>query len=89
MIKTALEKEVMRYAARISSEAHKEVMKKAKPWMMEYQCESIFQHYVYYHGGCRHVAYTCICASGNNGAVLHYGHASKPNDKIIKDGEMW
>ncbi|XP_065203567.1 xaa-Pro dipeptidase [Planococcus citri] len=88
VIKTELEKEVMRYVARISSEAHKTLMRKAKPGIMEYQCESIFTHYTYHVGGCRHVAYTCICASGDNGSVLHYGHASKPNDKIINDGEM-
>ncbi|KAL6994610.1 Xaa-Pro dipeptidase [Sarracenia purpurea var. burkii] len=68
-------KDVMRYVARISSEAHKTVKKKAKPGIMEYQCESTFKHYAYHVGGCRHVAYTCICASGDNGAVLHYGHA--------------
>ena len=39
-------------------------------------------------GGCRHVSYTCICGSGDNGSVLHYGHASAPNDKIINDGDM-
>jgi len=29
------------------------------------------------------MAYTCICASGSNGATLHYGHAGAPNDKKI------
>ena len=52
-------------------------------------CYSIFEHYCYYHGGMRHVAYTCIGASGGNCAVLHYGHAGAPNDKLIRDGDMW
>lgn len=33
-------------------------------------------------------AYTCICAAGGNGAVLHYGHAGAPNSALIKKGDM-
>lgn len=36
----------------------------------------------------RHVSYTCICASGENGSVLHYGHAGEPNTRQINDGDM-
>ena len=36
----------------------------------------------------RHNSYTCICASGHNGATLHYGHAGAPNSRQINDGEM-
>lgn len=79
----------MRYAARISSDAHKAIMKSIKSGMFEYQCEAMFLHYVYHTGGCRHVAYTCICGAGENGSILHYGHASHPNSKLIKDGDMW
>lgn len=79
----------MRYVARISSEAHKAVMKSTKPGLMEYQCEATFLHYVYHVGGCRHAAYTCICASGENANILHYGHSGKPNTKMIKDGDIW
>lgn len=79
----------MRYVARISSEAHVLVMRRARPGMFEYQCEAEFQKYVYYNGGCRHVAYTCICGTGVNAAVLHYGHANAPNDKEMHDGDMW
>ena len=50
---------------------------------------SIFLNHCYFHGGMRHVSYTCICASGPNAAVLHYGHAGAPNDRIIRDGEIW
>lgn len=64
-------------------------MKKIRSGMKEYQCEAIFTNYCYYNGGCRHSSYTCICGSGNNGSVLHYGHAGAPNDKTINDGDMW
>jgi len=63
-------------------------MKKIQPGMMEYQLESIFQHYSYCKGGCRNVGYTCICASGPNSSTLHYGHAGAPNDHQLQDGDM-
>lgn len=88
VFKTAQELEVIRYTNKISSEAHIEVMKSIRPGMTEYQLESLFQHYCYFNGGARHVSYTCICASGQNGAVLHYGHATAPNNKTINDGDM-
>ncbi|XP_051787503.1 xaa-Pro dipeptidase [Erpetoichthys calabaricus] len=88
LLKTDLELEVLRYTNRISSEAHKEVMRNVKPGKKEYEMESLFQHYCYSRGGMRHTSYTCICGSGINSAVLHYGHAGAPNDKTIEDGEM-
>lgn len=88
VFKTDLELEVLRYVNKVSSEAHKQVMKSVRPGMYEYQGESVFQHYCYTHGGMRGMGYTCICASGHNGSVLHYGHAGEPNSKLIKDGDM-
>uniref|UniRef100_A0A7N8XYL0 Xaa-Pro dipeptidase n=1 Tax=Mastacembelus armatus TaxID=205130 RepID=A0A7N8XYL0_9TELE len=88
LIKTDMELEVLRYTNRISSEAHKMVMKHVKPGQKEYEMESLFQHYCYTKGGMRHTSYTCICGTGNNSSVLHYGHAGAPNDKTIQDGDM-
>lgn len=59
-----------------------------RPGSLEYQSEAAFLQYAYSVGGCRHVSYTCICASGSNSSILHYGHASAPNDKLIRDGDM-
>ncbi|XP_050040083.1 xaa-Pro dipeptidase [Dermacentor andersoni] len=88
VFKTPLEMEVLRYANRVSSEAHKEVMRRIRPGMYEYQLEALFMQKCYGDGGARHVSYTCICCSGSNGAVLHYGHAGAPNDSPVADGDM-
>ncbi|AQK70467.1 Metallopeptidase M24 family protein [Zea mays] len=88
VIKSDLELALIRYANDVSSEAHIEVMRRARPGMKEYQLESIFLHHVYMYGGCRHCSYTCICATGDNSAVLHYGHAAAPNDRTLNDGDM-
>jgi Xaa-Pro dipeptidase len=88
VFKTKMELDVIRYTNKISSAAHKEVMKHIRPGMKEYQLESLFNHYVYARGGCRHTSYPCIAASGNNCATLHYGHPGAPNDKTIDDGDM-
>ncbi|KAK7251484.1 hypothetical protein RIF29_34731 [Crotalaria pallida] len=88
VIKTDLEIALIQYANDISSEAHVEVMRKAKVGMKEYQLESMFLHHTYMYGGCRHCSYTCICATGENSSVLHYGHAAAPNDKTLEDGDI-
>jgi len=88
VIKSADEIEVLRYVAKVSSEAHKRVMRTIKPGMTEYQGESEFLHYCYHNGGCRHTSYTCICGTGHNSSVLHYGHAAAPNNRVIQDGDM-
>uniref|UniRef100_A0A4X1TRC5 Xaa-Pro dipeptidase n=1 Tax=Sus scrofa TaxID=9823 RepID=A0A4X1TRC5_PIG len=88
VFKTDMELEVLRYTNKISSEAHREVMKAVKVGMKEYEMESLFEHYCYSRGGMRHSSYTCICGSGENSAVLHYGHAGAPNDRTIQDGDM-
>lgn len=90
VIKSPAEIEVLRYVARISSDAHKKVMKLpfTKEKHFEYQAEAVFLAHSYYVGGCRHMSYTCICGVGSNSAILHYGHAGAPNSREIIEGEM-
>jgi len=88
VVKTDMELEALRYANKISSAAHMHVMRTVKPGMREYQAESAFLHHTYFYGGARHVCYTCIAAGGSSGAVLHYGHAGAPNNRMIRDGDM-
>ncbi len=88
VIKTEMELEALRYVTQMSADAHKMVMRKIKPGMKEYQCESTFLNHCYYYGGCRHVCYTCIAGSGHSGSVLHYGHAGAPNDQTCQDGDI-
>lgn len=86
--KSNLELALIQFANDISSEAHVKVMRKIEVGMKEYQLESMFLHHTYMYGGCRHCSYTCICATGDNSAVLHYGHAAAPNDRTLEDGDM-
>lgn len=64
-------------------------MRSVRPGNPEYTAEALFQHYIYSKGGCRHVSYTCICGSGHNSSILHYGDVGAPNNKVIQDGDMW
>eukprot|EP00873_Tetraselmis_striata_P015847 jgi/Tetstr1/436111/TSEL_024958.t1 len=86
--KTGMEIQALRYANEIASEGHVAMMRGCTARMMEYQLEAAFLHHCYAHGGCRHAPYTPICASGPNGAVLHYGHAGAPNNRQLEEGDM-
>ena len=86
--KSTEEIDLMRYTHYLSSMAHVEVMRTAKPGMMEYQLESLFMHYTYSQGGMRFMSYTCICACGPNPSILHYGHSGRPNNRLLQDGDM-
>ncbi|KAF4799013.1 Xaa-Pro dipeptidase [Turdus rufiventris] len=84
VIKTDMELEVLRYTNKISSEAHKEVMKAVKVGMKEYELESLFQHYCYTRGGMRHTSYTCICGRYNKRLI-----EIKPQIPVIQDTKLF
>jgi Xaa-Pro dipeptidase len=79
---------IIRYANRVGSEAHLEVLRRCRPGLHEYQLESTFLHHCYDTGGCRTAQYIPIAASGPNGAILHYGHAGAPNNRTLEDGDL-
>jgi len=83
VIKSEAEIDVMRAAARISSEGHIAAMQNIKPGLMEYQTEAIFKFHCRLLGG-RDVAYEGICASGRCASTLHY----QDNDKPLVDGKL-
>jgi len=88
VIKTQEEIKLLQHVNDLSSDAHLAVMRRVQVGMMEFQLESIFQHWIYFRGQCRHCAYTSICGCGPNSSVLHYGHAGAPNDRRIQSGDM-
>jgi Xaa-Pro dipeptidase len=86
--KSQYEIDAMWYSSVVASNAHVEVMRAAKAGMCEYDLEALFLYQIYKNGGCRRSAYMSICACGPNGAVLHYGHAAAPNDRVLQPTDM-
>eukprot|EP00667_Euglena_gracilis_P008869 EG_transcript_8992 len=87
-IKTEKEIQMMRASVLVSSQAHVYVMRHIKAGLVEQQLEALFRAWTMYFGGSRHLSYTCICASGTHGSILHYGHAGRPNDRVLEKGDM-
>ena len=89
VIKSDVELYLLQYVTEVTSFGHSYVMRNFQTGpknanhpsdpMYEYQGESLFRHYCYYNYGCRLVGYTPICGCGPNSAILHYGHAGRPN----------
>lgn len=69
--KTPDELEMMRVAARISSEAHVLAMRTARPGLHEYELQAAMEHH-FLRNGANFPAYTSIVGAGHNATVLHY-----------------
>ena len=77
------ELELMRRAAEITEQGHREVMAKTKPGMFEYEAEALLRAVFRTNGAERH-AYPPIVASGSNSTILHY----RKNDRRMQDGDL-
>ncbi len=84
LVKSDFEIEQMRQAAKISSQAHIDVMKACKPGMNERAMHATFLKSIL-ENNCDREAYGGIFAGGANATVLHYTF----NDQPLKDGEMF
>jgi Xaa-Pro aminopeptidase len=83
LIKSDEEIDVMRRAAAISAEAHRQAMLTVRPGMMEYEIEAVLLHQ-FYRSGSRAPAYNSIVAGGANACVLHYVDNNRP----LRDGDL-
>lgn len=83
MIKTEEEILLIEEAIKTTNGGIKELMKKAKPGLYEYQLESYFDQYIQFNGQKQH-AFKTICAAGKNGTILHYVN----NDNLLQEGDL-
>ena len=82
LFKSRSEVSVMRKAAKISIEAHKQAMRVCEPGMMEYEVEAEFLHGFRKKGA--EPAYSSIVGGGSNGCILHYVN----NNAELQDGDL-
>ena len=73
----------MKRAGEVSSRAHREVMKKTRPGMREYEVQAVFEA-ACLREGLRLLAYPSIVAAGPNAAVLHYHR----NDALLGKDDL-
>jgi len=86
-VKDSWEIKQMRKAIEITGKGIESVMKKAKPGMMEYELEAIF-NYEIIRRGLRHFGFKSIIGSGINAAILHYvdnNSEVEPDSLILMD----
>jgi Xaa-Pro aminopeptidase len=69
--KSEAELALIRKAAEISAEGHRELMRKVEPGMHEYDLQAIIE-YAFRRGGAERPSYGSIVGAGPNGTQLHY-----------------
>lgn len=87
VIKTEREIELFRMLSHAGSKAHAYNIQTLQCNTYEYQIEANMHQWFYLNYGCRTFSFIPICASGRNSAILHYGHAAAPNDRIMRSGD--
>ena len=83
VVKDAEEVAALRTAARISAEAHADLMRAARPGMWEYELEAVIEAGFRRRGADR-VGYPSIVGSGFNATTLHYD----VNRRQTRDGDL-
>jgi len=83
LIKDPAELACMRQAARVSAEAHRAVMRAARPGVNEGELDALLD-YTFRRRGGTGAAYGNIVAGGANACILHY----RENDRALVDGEL-
>ncbi|MDA7949983.1 MAG: aminopeptidase P family protein [Pirellulaceae bacterium] len=82
-VKTAYEVDLIRRAAMISCEGHKELMRSAKPGLNEFELQAILE-YVFRFNGAQDTGYSSIVGSGPNSCILHWSR----NDRYTRNNEV-
>ena len=82
-VKTKWEIEQMQKAIDITGDGIKNIFKKSKIGMMEYELDAILKYEIN-RNGLKHIGFKSIIASGENAATLHY----EQNDSKIGKDEM-
>jgi len=83
LFKSKAEIEVMKKVAKLSANAHMQVMKKCRPHMNEVDIEAEIKHQ-FASQGARFEAYNSIVAGGENACILHYVE----NNCELQDGDL-
>ncbi len=83
LIKSTAELDVLRRVGRISSEAHRELMRHCRPNQYEYELQGLFYQQCI-SNGCQALAYLPIIAGGSNATTLHYTR----NNQVLRAGEL-
>ncbi|HBH35525.1 MAG TPA: Xaa-Pro aminopeptidase [Gammaproteobacteria bacterium] len=83
LYKSRSEIALMRRAAKMSAQAHINLMKKCRPGLKEYQLQAQFEHETMSKGATGQ-AYPAIIGGGDNGCILHYIE----NRDELRDGDL-
>ncbi len=83
LFKDAEELNLLRHAADVSAEAHKQAMLSCRPGVGEFQLQAVLE-FVFKAAAATAPAYGTIVASGSNACVLHYVE----NTDIVQDGQL-
>jgi Xaa-Pro aminopeptidase len=92
LIKDSADLYALRRAVQLSAEAHRELIRRARAGMFEYELEAIIE-YEFRRRGADRLGYPSIVGSGYNGTTLHYDvnrRQTGPGDLVVVDaGAEW